>query len=338
MSRRELIQRLIAGERVERCGLWLGKPNVATWPILHAYFGTQTEEQWRQKLGDDCRWIGPQSYKEELYRDPSGRGMFDSGLDREKFGSVGPLAQCETIEQVEAFPWPNPDYLNFEPCLRDLRAAGDVYRLSGFWTCFFHNVCDLFGMEEYLVKMHTNPEVVHAVTAKVCGFYEEANERFFAAAGRMVDGFFFGNDVGTQQSLICAPRQFDEFLLPWFVRFAEQGRRHGYQVVMHSCGAIHAIIEKLIAAGVNCLHPLQALAKDMDAETLARDFRGRLAFMGGIDMQQLLTHGTPAQVRAEVGRVKQILGPNLIVSPSHEAILPNVPPENIAALAQAAAE
>jgi len=32
------------------------------------------------------------------------------------------------------------------------------------------------------------------------------------------------------------------------------------------------------------------------------------------------------------------LGPRLIVSPSHEALLPNVPPENIVAMAQAARE
>jgi uroporphyrinogen decarboxylase len=337
MRRRELIQRLIAGEAVERCGLWMGNPSAATWPILHAHFGTSTEEQWRQKLGDDCRWLSPQLY-DDAYCDPSGRGMFDYGLDRAKHGSIGPLARCETLEEVEKYPWPNPDYLNFAPCLRDLHAAGDVYRLSGFWTCFFHNVADLIGMEEYLVKMHTHPEVVHAITDKVCEFYYEANERFFDAAGGLMDAFFFGNDFGTQQSLICGPRQFDEFILPWFVRFTKQAHRRGYQVVLHSCGAVLPVIERLIVGGVNCLHPLQALAKDMDAETLAAHFKGRIAFMGGIDVQQLLTHGTPEAVRAEVRRVKRVLGPNLIVSPSHEAILPNVPPENVEALAQAAVE
>lgn len=41
--KRELIKRLIAGEPVERCGFWAGKPHVDTWPILHQYFGTHTE-------------------------------------------------------------------------------------------------------------------------------------------------------------------------------------------------------------------------------------------------------------------------------------------------------
>jgi uroporphyrinogen decarboxylase len=184
--------------------------------------------------------------------------------------------------------------------------------------------------------MLTHPDVVEAATDKVCEFYYEANERFFAVAGDEVDAFFFGNDFGTQQSLICAPKQFDQFLMPWLGKFTEQGHRHGHQVILHSCGAIHPIIERLISAGVDCLHPLQALACDMDAATIARDFKGRISFMGGIDMQKLLTYGTPEQIVAEVQRVKGILGPNLIISPSHEAILPNVPPENIEAMAKAA--
>jgi uroporphyrinogen decarboxylase len=93
----------------------------------------------------------------------------------------------------------------------------------------------------------------------------------------------------------------------------------------------------LIRLGVDALHPLQAKAAGMQAETLAR-FKGQVTFMGGIDTQNLLVHGTPEQVKADVRRVKKILGPRLIVSPSHEALLPNIPPENIEAMAQAVAE
>jgi uroporphyrinogen decarboxylase len=335
-SRRNLIQRLIARQTVDRCGFWLGNPHPDTWPILHDYFGTDSDESLRRKLGDDVRWICPQFYA-DAYRHPDGRELFDAGLDRKKH-SLSPLASCTTLAEVEAFPWPNPDYLNFDSCLHDLQNAGDVYRLSGFWNCFYHNVADLFGMEEYFVKMHTEPEIVDAVTEKVCEFYCEANSRFFAVVGDLVDGFFFGNDFGTQQSLICGPRQFDRFILPWLRKFAEQGHQHGYQVVMHSCGSIHGVIDRLIDAGVDCLHPLQAKAAGMDAETLARDFKGRVAFLGGIDMQHLLTYGTPDQICDDVKRVREWLSPHLIVSPSHEAILPNVPPENIAALAHAASD
>ncbi len=335
MSRRKLIRDLIAGEAVERCGFWLGNPDAKTWPILHAYANTTTEEEFRVKAGDDVRWICPQFYP-DIYQHPAGGELFAAASPERGAPQVYPLAGCETLAEVEAFPWPEARYLNFAACLADLRAAGDVYRMSGFWTCFYHNIADLFGMEEYFVRMYTHPEIVHAVTDKICQFYHDANELFFAAAGAEVDGFFFGNDFGTQISLLCGPDQFGEFLMPWLRKFAAQGHRHGHQVIMHSCGSIHPIIDMLIEAGVDCLHPLQALAANMDAATLARDFKGRIAFMGGIDAQELMTNATPEQIEADVRRVKKLLGPNLIVSPSHEAILPNVPPQNVAALIRAA--
>ena len=336
MNRRERIRKLIAREEVDRCGFWLGKPHMDLWPILHRHFGTRTEEELRVKLGDDCRWICPQFYP-DVYQDPQGRELFDAGLDRTKH-MAPPLAAFETVAEVEQFPWPKAEYLHFDSCIRDLKRAGDVYRMSGLWTCFYHNLGDLFGMEEYFVKMYTNPDVVRAATDKVCEFYYEANERFFAEAGSEVDGFFFGNDFGTQCSLICGPEQFDQFIMPWFRKFTEQGHRHGHQVILHSCGAVSEVIERLIESGVDCLHPLQALAKNMDAESLAERFGGRITFLGGIDTQELMTNGTPEQVRAEVHRVRRLLEPCLIVSPSHEALLANVPPENVEAMAKAVVE
>ena len=337
MNSRERIKTIIAGETPDRFGFWLGNPHADTWPILHRYFGTDTEEALRRELKDDFRWICPQFFP-DAYQDPDGREMFDAGLDKAMHGQAGPFSECEDAKEVADFPWPNPDFLHFDACLETLKNAGPVYRASGFWTCFYHNVMDLFGMESYMIKMYTHPEVVHAVTDHVCEFYYEANERFFAVAGDRVDGFFFGNDFGTQMDLICGPAQFDEFIMPWFRRFTEQAHQHGYQAILHSCGAIYKVIDRLIEAKVDCLHPLQAKAAHMDAETLAADFKGRIAFMGGIDTQDLLVHGSPEAVKADVQRVKQLLGPNLIVSPSHEAILPNVPPENVRAMAEAVLE
>jgi len=337
MNSRERIRAIIGGQSSDRCGLWLGNPYGDSWPGLHAYFGTKTEEELRLKLNDDFRWICPQFFP-DAYRDPRGYGMFDAGLNKKQHGQAGPLADCEDPGELESFPWPNPDYLSFDTCLASLRSAGDVYRASGFWTCFYHNVMDLFGMESYMIKMYTNPDVVQAATDRVCNFYFEANERFFAAAGKEVDGFFFGNDFGTQLDLICGPAQFDQFIMPWFRRFTDQAHAHGYHAILHSCGAIHRVIDRLIDAGVDCLHPLQALASNMDADTLARDFSGRIAFMGGIDTQHLLVHGTPEDIHREVHRVKSLLGPRMIVSPSHEALLPNVPPRNLEAMAIAAVD
>jgi uroporphyrinogen decarboxylase len=52
----------------------------------------------------------------------------------------------------------------------------------------------------------------------------------------------------------------------------EQGHRYGHQVILHSCGSTFRVIPWLIDAGVDCLHPLQAKAANMDADTLQSIF------------------------------------------------------------------
>ncbi|MFZ4725248.1 MAG: uroporphyrinogen decarboxylase family protein, partial [Paludibacter sp.] len=53
---------------------------------------------------------------------------------------------------------------------------------------------------------------------------------------------------------------------------------------------------------------------------------------GGVDAQYLLVNGTPEQVSQKVLELKQLFPTGLVVSPSHEAILPDIPPANIEAL------
>jgi uroporphyrinogen decarboxylase len=337
MTSRDRIRTIIGGAPADRCGFWLGNPHPSSLPALYAYFGTSTLEQLHLKLGSDLRWLSPQMTA-TVYRHPEGKGLFDIGHHKRSHAEPGPLSTCTSLREVENYEWPDPGYLDFSECLAELSAAGTHYRASGFWMPFFHDVIDLLGFEPLMLRLHDQPDIVNAVCERVCGFYLEANERFFAKAAGKVDATFFGNDFGTQRDLLISEKHFDEFFLPWILRFAEQGRRHGLQVMMHSCGSVHRLIGRLIDAGVQCLHPLQARAPGMDAVSLVREFGGRTAFLGGIDTQELLVRGTPGDIREEVRRLKGTFGPGWIASPSHEALLPDIPPQNVAAMAAAALE
>ncbi len=335
MNSRERIKTIIAGEAADRCGFWLGNPHPDTWPAYHKYFGTSTEEELRQKLNDDLRWIHPTW---NSYKHPKTKPYFDKQRKGAELSAAGFFSDCEDVQIVEDFNWPDPDFLDFSETINELKNTGEFYRASGFWSCFYHDVADFFGMENYFIKMYTDPDVVQAVTKHTVDFYLEGNKRFYERAGGLIDGFFFGNDFGTQNDLLMNPRQFEEFIFPYFKILTEQAHEYGYQVILHSCGSIHRVIPRIIELGVEALHPLQALAGNMDADTLARDFKNKISFMGGIDTQDLLVNGSSKEVTADVRRVKNILGPRLIVSPSHEALLPNVPPENVQAMAVAAIE
>ena len=335
MSGRERMRAIFEGG-ADRCGFWHGNPHPDALPGYLSFFGAADDMELSLILGDDFVWI----WADAGWQHPEGRPMFDvlGGKERRSLSQPGVFAEATSVEEVEAFEWPDPAYLDFAPVrarIAQARAHG-LCIFSGMWSPFFHVVADFFGMENYFIKMYTHPAVVEAVTEHVVHFYLEANARFFAEVRDAIDVFFFGNDFGTQQDLLISPKLFRKFVLPYFIKLTTQAKGHGYRVVLHSCGAIERVIPWLIDAGVDGLHPLQALARGMDAETLARKYRGSLTFIGGVDTQRLLPFATPDEVRAEVHRLKALFGPQYVVSPSHEALLPNVPPENVRAMAEEA--
>ena len=200
---------------------------------------------------------------------------------------------------------------------------------------FYHFTCftGFAGMQEYFIKMYTHPEVVHAVTRRANDFFLAFNERFYRQAGDLMECQKISHDLGTQSGLLLSPAMLEEFVFPYMQEQIDLCHAHGYHLCLHSCGAINAILPRLIEMGIDLLHPIQALAQGMNAESL-QQFKGLVTFVGGIDAQNLLVHGAPAEIVDEVHRVTAILGP-LVLSPSHEAIMPDVPPENIAAIARA---
>lgn len=341
MTSRERVLAILSGQAADRVAFWTGNPHRDTVPIYLGKLGLTSIEQFYSHLQDDCRWFPADAG----YRHPEGKPMFDPipGCDgafdcTTMAAQPGRFAECTSVAEVHAHHWPNPDYLDFRDVIAQIRKHPDKAVFTGMWTCFFHVVADYFGMENYFAKMYTDPDVVDAVTDHVVGFYAEANERFFSQLGDAADTFFLGNDFGTQLSLLISPALFKRFVLPGFQTNINIAKRHGKKVILHSCGAIREVIPLLLDAGIDGLHPLQAKAAGMDAETLTREFGQRVAWVGGVDTQDLLMHDTPEQIITEVRRLKRLFGPRFIVSPSHEAILPNVPLDNVLAMAKAAHE
>lgn len=339
MTGRERIKAILDNKPADKVGFWAGVPVEETRSIFFKHFGVNDDQSLSLKLGNDfmsveADWLA--------WKHPEGKPMFDftGGEKRLSLNHPGVFAECDDVREVEAFDWPNPDYLDFSPVIEtaDSVHAKGMAVFGGMWSMFFHDVSNFFGMENYFIKMHTDPDVVEAVTEKVVGFYLEANKRCFDALADKIDAFFFGNDFGTQEDLIISPEAFKKFVLPGITKLIGLAKSYNLKVVLHSCGAISRVIPLLIDAGIDALHPLQAKAKGMEAEKIAAEYKNHLAFIGGVDTQDLLPYGSPNQIKDEVRRLKRIFGGRYVVSPSHEAILPNVSIENIIALRDAAYE
>ncbi len=334
VTSRQKVLDIFNRKNVDHNAFWTGHPNDKTVPIFAEEWGIEpTREAIYNFLEDDCRWIPADSG----YKHPEGRPAFDPGygVERKSLSAAGCFAEAETVADIEAYPWPDPDYCDFTDIYKEVEKYQDKAVFTGMWCPFFHLLADFFGMENYFVNMYVNPKVVEAATEKMVDFYVAANDKFFAGLGDRTDIMFFGNDFGTQLDLFISPDKFRRFVLPSFKRLIEVGKKYNKKIMLHSCGSIYRIIPDLIEAGVDVLHPIQAQATGMSAKELAQ-YKDDLAFVGGIDAQNFIVNASPEEVADEVKRVRDILGPNIVISPSHEEILPNVPPANILAMARAA--
>jgi uroporphyrinogen decarboxylase len=362
MTGKERIEALFNRKPADRVGFWLGNPADETKEIyskalglgnMHDQIKNETDLKLRTgkafefeielhtKFQSDFFWAYP-GQDPQLYIHPEGKPMFDvyGGKPQESLSQPGIFAECEDVKEVENFDWPNPDYLNYDQTVKTVEAAAKrgMSVFGGMWMPFFHIVADFFGMENYFIKMHTNPEVVEAVTEKVVDFYLEANRRCLDLISDKLTAQFFGNDLGSQLNLLISPDKFKKFVYPGFKKIADQAKSYNLKVVLHSCGSVHDLIPQYISAGIDGLHPLQAKASNMDAERLAREFKNDLVFIGGVDTQHLLPFCSPLEVKAEVKRLKKVFGERFVVSPSHEALLPNVSIENALAMRDTALE
>jgi uroporphyrinogen-III decarboxylase len=99
-------------------------------------------------------------------------------------------------------------------------------------------------------------------------------------------------------------------------------------------------VPSFIEAGFDILNPVQCSAAGMDPLELKSAYGDRLVFWGGgVDTQQTLPYGTPAQVREEVLRRCEIFaqGGGFVFNTVHN-IQARTPLENILAMVAAVHE
>jgi uroporphyrinogen decarboxylase len=336
LSHRERFFATLAGEPVDRPASWLGMPTTDAIPELLRYFAVADLGELKRKLNDDvwpidvpyehppsnhiaCAFDFAKDVRDYEHRTLTDPGFFEDMTD--------PAA-------VDTFPWPDPkQHMDPEACRQAVQGVPDDYaRLGVMWSANFQDACAAFGMESALMTMLTDPEMFLAVYNRITDFYLEANEIFYEATRGELQAVLLGNDFGSQTGLMLSPEGIREQVIPGIRKLIEQAHGYGLKVIYHSCGSIAEIIPDLVEAGADAIRPIQAKAAGMEPERLQRDFGERVAFCGGVDAQELLVNGQPEEVAAAVERLREIFPTGLVISPSHEAILPDITPANIEAL------
>ena len=123
--------------------------------------------------------------------------------------------------------------------------------------------------------------------------YDAAALRCAIEAG--CDGVSFGDDYGTQYTMLMSPEMWRSFFKPRLKRLFAPAVEAGLDIHFHSCGMVRPILEDLADIGVTSVWP-QLPAYDMqDLASLCRSLG--LAVAIHTDRAITMTHGTPQQVR-----------------------------------------
>lgn len=314
---------------------------------LRSHFGVDNDESVWQALGIDLRSVWPAYIGPPLETFDDGSYMDWWGMRKKMLGAfeeavVAPLADAQTIADVEAYTWPDPDWFDFEGMRSVCEALGSDYALvirdpGPNATCVLRVSMALRGMEKFMLDLAMNPDLARAIIAGVEKFYLELNRRIFETVGEFTVINFIADDVGTQNALMISPGMFRKFIAPSLRRIIEQAKEYKQLTMYHTCGAVRRLIPDFIEMGVDILNPIQTSANDMDPAALKQEFGNSLCLHGGFDIITVLSRGTPGEVRNEVERLFSILGQGsgFILAPTNN-IMPETSVENIIALYETA--
>jgi uroporphyrinogen decarboxylase len=263
------------------------------------------------------------------------------------FPGIHPLKDASSIDDLEQYEgWPDPQdqtrLAQVRARAERLSAEGQYAIMATPWLLFpLERAFGLQGMDEFLLKLGLDPDFAKSFLHKTAQVCKALIGPFLEELGDHVDLIKIGDDLGTQSSLLMSPKMYREILKPIhadYIAFIKA--RTNAKLFFHTDGDVYPLIEDFIEIGVDVLNPIQTSAGRMaNLHELKQQYGAKIIFCGAVDTQRILPLGTPAEVREEVRRVIQALGPGggYMLASVH-TIMDDVPPENIQAMVEATQE
>jgi len=225
-------------------------------------------------------WFRGAGFKEDklFIKDMYGEKHFIGG----QYLEMGELP-CPDKDTLAAYQFPDVSHpVNFSHVRIARRANPDAFMLGCApgvqdWGQRFHPMQSIYtGMIEY-------PEIIK-------GFFEKLCEHSLVIIRGMLeagcDAICVQDDYGTQQSMLISKKMWTEFTYPMIKRQIEEIHACGGIAMLHSCGVVAPLLDKLADAGLDVLHPFQPLPGN-DLAAAKKEYGNRLCFATGMCVQRI---------------------------------------------------
>jgi uroporphyrinogen decarboxylase len=190
-------------------------------------------------------------------------------------------------------------------------------------------LCWALGFEDAMCYCLSDTDEMVSLARKIMEF-ETARAKIFLDRG--ADAIMMADDVAFNHGLFLPPAQMDAIAFPLYKEAVANIKKHrDVPVFFHSDGNIMDALPFIADCGFDGLHSIQPSA-GMDIEKVAGLYGGRLCLMGNMDLDYLLTFGSPDEVKKEAERLTSLFKNGGFILSSCNILTNNVTPENALAM------
>jgi len=255
---------------------------------------------------------------------------WDIGAQEGDFGVVKefPIPEADFGDYV--FPEPDEKLIR-EKCER-LIEHKDKFTMYIIGFSLYERAWTLHSTAETLVDFLEEPEFMEELLNRIVEYNCKVVD---IVAQYPIDCIFYGDDWGQQVGLQMGYPLWKKFLKPQLKKMYDHAKKYNMYVAQHSCGDCREVFPDLVELGLDIYNTFQPEVYDI--VEFKEKYGDKITFFGGVSTQKILPFKTPAEVKANMHQVMDVLGKDggYILAPTHA--MPNdIPPENVMAFLEVA--
>lgn len=149
------------------------------------------------------------------------------------------------------------------------------------------------GMENMMIWCLTEPNAMLAFARQMIEF-EVRRACYFLDRG--ADAILIADDIAYNRGPFMRPSSMERFAWPFYREMISRIKAHrNVPVILHTDGDIRTMLPQIVSCGFDGLQSIQPSA-NMDIQALKREYGARLCLWGNLDLDRLMTFGTPLEI------------------------------------------
>ncbi len=265
-----------------------------------------------------CPWVFPSSQPEEQ--------LASRSLNHE--------AVIKDRASFDRYPWPDFAAMDFgyiEKVAMELPEGMGIVMASS--DGILETATSLLGYDNLCLMLYDDEELISDIFERIGGIILSFYKKTLTFPG--VRAILCNDDWGFHSQTLIAPGQLRKYVFPWYNECCKLAHEAGSYTILHSCGAHREILNDIVSMGFDARHSYED--KILPVEEAYREYAGRIAVVGGIDVD-FLCRKSPEEILTRARNLLRQTGSVGYALGSGNSIPAYVPDENYLAMTSAALE